>query len=63
MGNPSRPPCPKCGFTRMWKIHRRGGLKCPKCKHRAKIDDPRLVLRSDSNLADLRIQFGGGFLK
>ena len=56
MSNLSRPPCPRCGFPRMWVMHKRGKLKCPKCKLCVKIDDPRIVLHDLSDLADLRMR-------
>ncbi len=56
MGGPHRPPCPCCGSP-LWKTHKKFWLKCPKCGHRFKIDDPRLVLHTLSNLADRRATF------
>ena len=56
MGGSHRPSCPCCGSP-LWKTHKKFWLKCPKCGHRFKIDDPRLVLHTLSNLADRRATF------
>ncbi|MQY68673.1 MAG: hypothetical protein GH150_04750 [Hadesarchaea archaeon] len=34
--------------------HRKFGLICHRCKLKLEVDNPRLILRSDSNLVDLR---------
>ena len=49
-----RPPCPRCKFMRMRKLHGKLELKCPDCGYHTKISDPGLRLWRNSHLADLR---------